>query len=166
MDRHIDEILFEYNQKEEAIKNVDISHHIQHCQRCRELLEHYFNVINVLLHSPNRDLLDEDECETIFENIVRKINQLDKNGRKSKSIYKIVAIAASLLIILISTFLFIKKETVNLVNEKETHLLHILDRGNGVEFDMLSEFELFSNIDIIENLEILEELNEVIDDEI
>ncbi|MCX7958235.1 MAG: hypothetical protein N3B13_04245 [Deltaproteobacteria bacterium] len=169
MNNHINQILIDYKDRETALNNVNITTHISECRDCKEFFENYFKVLEALKYSSEKSLPDNIECEKMFETIVSKINEKTKNERYKNParILRIVAVAASVFIILIAGFLYqnIRKPSEN-TTEPYSHIVNIFNPEKTDELEIISDFELFSNLDIIENLEVLEELNEVTDDKI
>ncbi len=164
MNNHIDNLLFDYNKKESALNDKEISLHIQDCGRCRKLLEDYFNTIDVMRNSPEIPQLSDSECSRMFENI---ISRAEVRRRKATILPRVIAVAASVIIILTAVFLYKNhNNTLNTGREIESHIIGIFSPDKTDDLEIISDLELFSNLDIIENLETLEELNEVIDDEI
>lgn len=160
---HIDQIIIEYNSKEEVLSNKDISTHIKECQRCNKLFERYFEILEILKNPSNTPNLSENECHQMFQDILKRT---EKKNLETKPYLRWIAIAVSIVIILISSYIYLKQKLLVNNNYSEQNLIKIFQHTHQEDLDIISNFELFSNLEIIENLEMLEELNEVIDDEI
>ncbi len=162
MNNHIENIIIEYNFRDKALNNTYICDHIKECDRCKKLFNDYFDMLDMVNDSSTIPFPAQEEIENIFQNIISK-----KPIRKPSGHLKIIAIAASILIFIITGLFYYKwKEDFDNFQDSERNIITILSPEKNTDLEIISNLELFSNLEIIEHIEELEELNEVIDDEI
>lgn len=161
MDRHISEMIVEYNLSQEALKDAYISNHISRCDECNELFKRYFNSLEILRNGSGIPSLDSSDSDEILAKIIE--NKPELHSSRSKRLLKITAIAAAVLIIILSTIYFIA-DNIRYRTAELNNLTGILNSTNQEEIEMISDMDIYSNLEIIEHLEELESLHEVLDD--
>ncbi|MGB9600146.1 MAG: hypothetical protein ACP5QK_04845 [Myxococcota bacterium] len=155
MSNHIDRILIEFNFREDALKNDEISQHINICSRCNEIFERYFHTLEQLRNGTCTITLSKKDEDEIFTNIT------SSKPSNKKSLFKKIAIAAAIIIILLASLLYYSKSS----NQNKIIINQICYEAKE-DMEIISDLDLFSNLEIIEHIDELEEIKEVLDDEI
>lgn len=161
MNEHIDKILIDYNSRAEALQNEELVQHTRSCKRCNEIFERYFSMIEGLQSGLHIVSLSEKDKDEIFNNITSIKPTKQTSNIK---LIKVIAIAASIIIILIGSIFYLTKSNNLAMNYK--NIIHQLSNESKDDMEIITEFELFSNLEMIEHIDEIEEIKEVLDDEI
>jgi hypothetical protein len=164
MNRHIDDILIEINNREDINLNDELVEHLKGCERCNSLLNRYLDMLDTVRGNTLSMKLTENDTEQVFENITIKAKG-EKAGHRFNRI-KIIAVAAAILLIIASVFYVLRSQKNTFEDIDNNNLISVLNSDKIEDLEIINDLELFSNLELIENLEELEELKEVLDDEI